>query len=220
MDALECIRTRRSVRKYKDKPVPWDLVVKVFDAGRLAPSAGNIQNWKFVIVRDDAIRTQIADACLQQRWMEQAPVHFVIVALPEKIKRYYGVRGERLYSIQNCAAAAENMLIAAHAVGLGACWVSAFDEDMLHRALGLPEEVVPQAVITIGYADEKPEMPMKDRAFAKFFLDKWGTRKHISPSAYGWISSRTETYLKRGSKSAKKLADKISKKVKEKFSRS
>ncbi|MBW2984289.1 nitroreductase family protein [Candidatus Woesearchaeota archaeon] len=218
MDALECIVTRRSIRKYKDKPVPWDMVATILDAGRLAPSSGNVQSWKFIIVRDESQRKAIAEACLQQHWMVQAPVHFAIIAMPEKVKRYYGVRGERMYAIQNCAAAAENMLLAAHALGLGACWVSAFDEDMLHRALGLPEEVIPQAVITVGWADEQPEQPPKDRAFAKFFLDRWGSRKRIPASSVGWWSARTEKYLKEGVKNIKKLHEKVSKKVKERLS--
>lgn len=217
MDTIECIITRRSIRKYKDQAVPWDMVATILDAGRLAPSSGNIQSWRFIIVRDEAMRKQIAEACLQQSWMEQAPVHFAIIAMPEKVKRYYGVRGERLYAIQNCAAAAENMLLAAHGLGLGACWVSAFDEDMLRRALGLPEEVIPQAVITVGYADETPEPPPKNRLFTTFFLDRWGSRKHIPPSSVGWWSQRTEKYLKEGVKGLKKLHKRISEKVSKKL---
>ncbi|MBW2980323.1 nitroreductase family protein [Candidatus Woesearchaeota archaeon] len=219
MDAIECIITRRSVRKYKDKAVPWDMIATILDSGRLAPSSGNIQSWKFIIIREEAVRKQVAEAALQQTWMVQAPVHFAIIAVPEKVKRFYGVRGERLYAIQNCAAAAENMLIAAHALGLGACWVSAFDEDMMRRALGLPEEVIPQAIITVGYAAEEPEPPPKNRAFAIFFVNRWGSRKHIPPSSWGWWSKRTEIYLKEGVKSLKKLHEKISEKVKEKLKR-
>jgi nitroreductase len=185
----------------------------------MAPSSGNIQNWKFIIIREEAQRKKIAEACLQQTWMTQAPVHFAIVSQFEKVKRYYGVRGERLYAIQNCAAAAENMLLMAHALGFGACWVSAFDEDMLSRALNLPEEVIPQVVVTLGHAAETPEPPAKDRAFSKFFIEGWGRRKHIPPSSYGWWSVRTEKYIKDGVKGAKKLAHKISSKVKEKFSK-
>jgi nitroreductase len=213
MDALDCILTRRSIRKYKDKPLPWELVVKVFDAGRLAPSSGNLQNWRFIIVREESIRKKIAEASLEQIWMETAPVHIVIIAMPEKAQRFYGVRGERLYTIQNCAAAAENMLLAAHALGLGACWVSAFDEDLMRSVLGLPEHAIPQAIITLGYADEQPEPPQKDRMFSKFFLDKWNAKKHVGPSGYGWWSVRTERFAKETGKRAKRLAKKISEKI-------
>jgi nitroreductase len=220
MDAIECIITRRSIRKYKDKAVAWDDVVTILDAGRQAPSSGNIQSWKFIIVKDEPQRKKLAEACLQQRWMEQAQVHFAIIAMPGKVKRYYGVRGERLYAIQNCAAASENMLLAAHALGLGACWVSAFDEDLVRKALGLPEEAVPHAIITVGYADEAPEPPPKNRFFAVFFLNRWGSRKHLPPSSMGWWSKRTEGFINESKKNINKLANKLSKKVKEKMSKS
>lgn len=219
MDTLECIRTRRSIRKYKDKPVEWEKVSNILDAGRMAPSAGNVQNWKFIIIRDEAARKKVSDACLQQDWMMQAPIHIAVCALPEKIKRYYGVRGERLYTPQNCAAAVENMLLAAHTQGLGSCWVGAFDEDMMRRALGLPEDVIIHAIVTIGYANESPQCPPRNAFFAIFYLEQWGIRKNVGPSGYGWWSSRTEKYAKSMAKNVEKFGDKLNKKVKEALKR-
>ena len=83
MDVLEAIRTRRSVRKYRDIPVEWEKVGLILDAGRLAPSSGNLQNWKFIVITDKNARHQISEACLEQQWMAKAPVHIVIVAEPE-----------------------------------------------------------------------------------------------------------------------------------------
>jgi len=131
MEVLDCITTRRSIRKYLDKPVPWDLVSNVLEAGRFAPSCGNLQNWKFIIVLDDDKRKGLAEASLRQYWMEQAPVLLVVVAEPEKAKRYYGDRGERFYTIQNCAAVATNMMLEAHNLGLGSCWVGALMKKWL-----------------------------------------------------------------------------------------
>ncbi|MFC1800423.1 nitroreductase family protein [Nanoarchaeota archaeon] len=125
MDTWECIKTRRSIRKYKPVPVPRALVAKVVDAGRFAPSSGNLQNWKFIVVTDEGLKKAIAEACLEQYWMEKASVHIVMVAEPDKAKRFYGKRG-MLYTTQNIAAATENMLLCAHSIGLGACWVGAF----------------------------------------------------------------------------------------------
>src|SRR3989344_3339992 len=111
MDIFEAISTRRSIRKYKDKQVPWDNIVTIMQAGKYAPSAGNLQNWKFIVVKSDAKRKAIAKACLQQDWMEQAPILIVIVGEPERARMYYGARGARMYNIQGCAAAMENMLL-------------------------------------------------------------------------------------------------------------
>ncbi|MBS3097323.1 nitroreductase family protein [Candidatus Woesearchaeota archaeon] len=210
MDTLECIKTRRSVRKYKDKPVEWEKIVNILHAGKSAPCAGNIQNWKFIVIRDEANRKKVAKAALEQGWMEDAPVHIIVIAEPEKAARFYGTRGERLYTIQNCAAAVENMLLAAHAQGLGACWVGAFNEDEIMYTTNLPEEAIAHAIITIGYADEKPPMPPKNRIEHVTYLEKWWNRRKVPP--YGWYSVNVE----KGVKGAKKFFEKISKKVKNK----
>ena len=173
MDTLECIRKRRSIRKYQDKPVEWDKVVKIIEAARLAPSSGNIQNWKFIIVREYSSKKKIAHACFDQGWIEEVPVLIVAVVDSEQAERFYGTRGERLYSIQNCAAAIENMLLAATDLGLGSCWVGAFDESLVRTIVQLPEHVIPHAVITIGYADEEPLLPQKKRIEWIIGLEKW-----------------------------------------------
>jgi len=173
METQECIKTRRSIRKYKDKPVDWDKITGILDAGKFAPSAGNIQNWKFIVVRKEEVIKKLAQAAFDQDWMEDAPVHIIVAAEPKKAERFYGARGERLYTIQSCAAAVENMLLAANELGLGSCWVGAFDESKVKRALNMPEDAVPQAIITIGYADEKPEMPSKVELEHQIYLDKW-----------------------------------------------
>lgn len=159
MDVSEAIAKRRSIRKYLDIPVEWDKVGLILEAGRLAPSAGNVQEWRFIVVTKPELRKQIAESALGQHWVETAPIHIVIVALTEKIKRHYGMRGERLYSIQDCAACATNMMLMATELGLGSCWIGAFDEAKVQRILKIPDDVRPQIILTVGYADEKPHMP-------------------------------------------------------------
>jgi len=217
MDVFEAIRTRRSIRKYKDKQVPWDNIVTIMQAGKYAPSAGNLQNWHFIIVKDDAKRKTIAKACVDQEWMEQAPIHIVVLGEPEKAERYYGNRGRRLYTIQGVAACVENMLLAAHSLGLGSCWVGAFDEDELRRILILPEEVDVHAVVVVGYADEKPEMPPKYRIEHMMFFDKWWGRLETPKNFFGWWSPYNKRIVDETKKLVKKTAKKIHKKVKEKL---
>lgn len=212
MDVFECIRTRRSIRKYKDKTVEWDKVVSILEAGKFAPSAGNLQNFKFIVVKEEEIRKKLAEAAFNQTWMETAPIHIIICSEPVKSKRFYGIRGERLYTIQDCAAAAENMLLTAHFLGLGACWVGAFDEDKVRRIQNLPETIMVHSIITIGYADEAPEMPPKYRIEHVVFINKWGSRKHIPFSTMGWWSARWEKYAKDAVKGVKKMAKKIKEK--------
>ncbi len=211
MDVIEAIRTRRSIRKYLGAPVEWDKLGQIIEAGKAAPSSGNLQNWKFVIVTEKDRRQQIADACLQQRWMATAPVHIVVVAEPEPAIMHYGVRGERLYTIQNCAAAVENMLLAANALGLGSCWIGAFDEDMLKRAIGCTERVRPQAVITVGYADEKVPEPDEYTLEDVTYLNKWKTGCTVMREpdiAMGYYSSKVEKAVDSGKGLLERLGQK------------
>jgi len=200
MEVFECIRTRRSIRKYKNKPVEWDKIVNILEAGRFAPSAGNLQNLKLIVIKDEETRKKVAETALNQTWMVKAPIHIIVCSEPEKSKRFYGIRGERLYTIQDCAAAIENMLLTAHSLGLGACWVGAYEEDALRRVINPPEQVITHAIITIGYADEQPNMPPKNRIEHYVFLEKWGQRKKVPLSSAGWWSVRARDALEKAKK--------------------
>ncbi|HLD06184.1 MAG TPA: nitroreductase family protein [Candidatus Nanoarchaeia archaeon] len=185
MDVWDCIRTRRSIRKFRDIPVEWDKVGQIISAGRYAPSAGNLQNWQFMVVTDADKRKQIAEASGQQYWMQDAPL-FIIVCMKNQImEQYYGIRGERLYSIQNGAAAAENMMLMAHALGLGSCWVGSFDEEKVKRVCQIPDRARPQVVIAVGYADEQPPIPPRLTLENVTYLNKYGENSGRIADPYG-----------------------------------
>lgn len=181
MDSISCMLTRRSIRKFQDAAIEWDKVGIIAEAANAAPSAGNLQLAKFVVVTDEDIRKKLAEACLQQYWMEQAPLHFVVCADVKKAKQFYGTRGERLYSIQDAAAATENAILAACSLGLGTCWIGAFDEEMVRRAVGIPDWCRPQAIVAIGYPDERPARPAKYKLEITTYINGYGGRiKNIS----------------------------------------
>ncbi|MFC1800428.1 nitroreductase family protein [Nanoarchaeota archaeon] len=217
MDTWECIKTRRSIRKYKPVPVPRALVAKVVDAGRFAPSSGNLQNWKFIVVTDEGLKKAIAEACLEQYWMEKASVHIVMVAEPDKAKRFYGKRG-MLYTTQNIAAATENMLLCAHSIGLGACWVGAFDEGKIATIVHVPNEYRIQAVITVGYADEVPPEPTKYHLEMVGYFNRWRGRIEDVEEFLGFHSVKIQKGIEKGKEllgeGIKKLGDKLKEKVK------
>jgi nitroreductase len=226
MDVLECIHTRRSIRKYQDIPIPFELAGRVVEAGMQAPTAGNIQDYRFVIVENKAKRAQIAEACLQQYWMEVAPVHIVVCIDIKRAKQFYGIRGERLYSVQHAAAAAENMLLAAHHFGLGACWVGAFDEEAIKNICGVPEYARPELIITLGYADEIPPRPPKFIIETYTYLERFGNRIRTFPliiaepspviekavrDTVGAIDEGTNKFIKKGVEKGKELWNKMKK---------
>lgn len=219
MEVFDCIRTRRSIRKYKDKPVPWEMVVEIMQAGKYAPVAGNVFNIKFIVVKNEEKRGAIAEACVQQYWMQDAPIHIVVCGEPEKAERFYGIRGVRLYTIQAAAAAIENMLLTAHSLGLGGCWVGAFDEEEIRRLCNLPEIVNVQAIVTIGYADEVPTPPPKYRIEHAMFFEKWWGRIEGPKTGVGMWSPYIKHAVTETHKHIKKHSKKLVEKVKEKFSR-
>lgn len=213
MDAMECIYTRRSIRKYKDLPVEFELIGRIVEAASFAPTAGNIQDYRFIFVTDETQRKQLAEACMQQYWMEQAPVHIVACAEVKRAKQFYGARGERLYTVQNVAAAVENILLAAHSFGLGACWVGAFDEQMVKRICCIPDYARPHAIITIGVPDEVPPPPQKYKIENLFYFGKYSRRIKNVPFVFGEYSydvMKTGRKVKEGiEKGAKSLLQRL-----------
>jgi nitroreductase len=158
LDVFEAITSRRSIRTFEKKTVSDEQVGVLIDAARHAPSAGNIQPWEFVIVRDKQMKKQLSSAALNQASIEGAPVVIVVCANEARSGQGYGSRGVNLYCIQDTAAATQNILLAACAMGLGTCWVGAFQEEMVRRSLNTPTDVRPVAIIPVGYPAENPAL--------------------------------------------------------------
>ena len=156
MELLEAINGRRSIRAFKTQDVEEATVMKLIEAARWAPSAGNIQPWRFVIVRKPPVKKALAKAALNQAHVEEAPVVIVVCADEKRSSMGYGIRGKLLYCLQETAAATQNILLTAYSLGLGACWIGAFNEDEAKKAVNAPEEIRPVAIIPVGYANEAP----------------------------------------------------------------
>ena len=210
METLNCIATRRSVRKYKDIPLEFEKIGKILDAGRLAPSAGNLQDWKFILITEEETRKKIAEACLKQYWMQDAPVHIVVVSHPKRVARFYGDKGEKIYNLHNAAAAIQNMLLAAIDQGMGCCWVGAFEEGMLRQALDIPDSAMPQAVLTFGYADEKPPRPPKYTIENVTYIESYGNKVKDIAAYRGYYSEHVQRAIKKGREMVRKILDKKS----------
>jgi nitroreductase len=155
MELSEAIKGRRSIRAFKQQDVPEETVEKLINAARHAPSAGNIQPWEFVIAKKPDAKKKLAQAA-NQAFVEEAPVVIVVCANENRSSMGYGYRGKTLYCIQDTAAATQNILLTAYSLGLGACWIGAFNEDEAKRALNAPEGIRPAAIIPVGYPDETP----------------------------------------------------------------
>lgn len=162
MDFLELVKSRYSVRAYKDRPVEPDTLERVLEAARLAPSGSNRQPWKFVVVRDPEVRRKLVPACSDQAFVGQAPVVIAGVGLmPDRVMRC-GVPGDPI----DLAIALEHIALAAAAEGLGTCWIGAFYQEQVRAVLGIPESAKVVELMTLGYpADSlrpKTRKPMSE----------------------------------------------------------
>jgi nitroreductase len=162
MDVFTAISDRRSIRKYQAKEVEEHKIEKILEAGRLSPSAGNRQEWKFVVVRDKAIKQQLAAAAHGQSFVEEAPVVLVGCAVDSSAIMSCG---QYTYTVDLSIAFAY-MILEAQELGLGTCWLGAFEEDAVKKALDIPEEVRVVAMMPLGYPAEspapRPRKSMKD----------------------------------------------------------
>lgn len=160
MDFQKVLENRKCIRRFNpDKKVTDRQIEKILQAGILAPSAGNIQPWYFVVVKNDGIKLRLVEAALGQSFIMQAPVVIVVCIDLERAEWKYGQKGVDLYSIQATAAACENMFLEAVNLGLGTCWVGAFDERKAQQILNLSSNFRPVALLPIGYPAESPTQP-------------------------------------------------------------
>jgi len=169
MDVMETIKTRRSIRAYQNKAVEEEKLQKVLEAGRLAPSANNRQDWKFVVVKDAALREQMVEACCNQKFVGQAPA--VIVACTTDAKRV--MRSGFQCAAVDLSIAVDHMTLAATSLGLGTCWIGAFERDKVSKVLGLPPDVVPVHVMPLGYPAESPSPRPRKSAAEVLCMDRY-----------------------------------------------
>jgi nitroreductase len=155
MDAIEAIRTRRSVRRYRPDKIPEEMVQALLEAATLAPSAGNQQSWQFLVVDERTLFDQVARVSPYAGMLKLAPLAILVCGDLER-EKYKG------YWVQDCVAATMNILTAARALGLGSCWAGVYPMadrvEGVRRLLGFPDSIVPLNIIAVGFpAEEKPQ---------------------------------------------------------------
>lgn len=159
MDVFEAISKRRSIRKYKDTAIEADKLDKILEAARIAPSAANRQEWKFLVVKDKETRQKLVNAANGQNFVGEAPV--TIVAISTESERVMPC-GQYAYTV-DLSIAVSFMILEATELGLGTCWLGAYKEDEVKNILNIPEDIRVPAMFTLGYADENPvARPRKD----------------------------------------------------------
>jgi nitroreductase len=167
MDTLQALQTRRSVRAYTAVPVPASMIEQIVDCGRLAATARNIQPWEFVVVTAPETRRQLAGRIDTGRFIAEAPVCIVVFCRDVK------------YYLEDGSAAIENLLVAAHALGLGACWVAGDKKPycgMVTEMLGVPANYKLVGLVAVGYATGEPLSPPKRSLGEVLHRERFGHR--------------------------------------------
>ncbi|MEM1514481.1 MAG: nitroreductase family protein [Candidatus Bathyarchaeia archaeon] len=198
----DIIEGRRSIRSYLPRGIPKDAILRIIDAARWAPSAHNAQPWRFIVIFDPSVKKKLAEAMASDwlrdlerdghpqeetkrltedsiRRFSEAPILIVAAITMREMHRYPDRRRQRfehLMATQSLAAAIQNILLVAHAEGLGACWFCAplFCQETVRKTLKMPRDIEPQALITVGYPAENPEPPSRKPLKEIAFKDYWG----------------------------------------------
>ena len=175
MEYIDLVRKRRSIRRYKSTPISEQDLKTILDAARLAPSSGNRQCWRYIIVTDPSIKRRLAEA--GEKWVSEAPVIIVACADPKASDHRSGMD----YFLVDIGISFEHLILAATNLGLGTCWIAGFDEKMVKEALGVPSEIKVVAYSPLGYPNEK-----KGQVFARkplrdiCFYERYGQQKSLS----------------------------------------
>jgi nitroreductase len=179
MDFFECVLNFGKTTKFLPKDVDDKTIGIILHAATHAPSAGEIKEWHFFVVKDREIKERLANAALMQKFISLAPVVIIVVADLEKVALKYAERGETLYAIQDCAHAAMLIVLTAYALGLGSYLVRSFDEEEVRKILEIPQYMRPMVLIPIGYPSESLEK-MKSIPFENVtWLNRYGERFEV-----------------------------------------
>jgi len=163
MDSSEFSRfvaSRSSVREYDATPLGEEDIRYILDCARAAPSAGNLEAWDVVIVRDEETRALLAEAAFGQEHIERAPVVFAVCSNYVRSMSRYGERGI-LYGLEDATIACTYMMLAAHARNLCSCWTGAFDDDDVREVLGLPQHIRPVSLLAVGKSHPPAQHPQR-----------------------------------------------------------
>lgn len=182
MEILSLIQSRRSIRKYKAKPVEDEKIKIMLESARLAPSGGNTQPWNFIIVRSDKKKEQLVKASHNQKWMLQAPVFIVCVADARmRLKNQNEIvfdedspESELKKIIRDTTISVEHLVLQAVSIGFSTCWVAYFKQKDIRPLLNIPSDKYVISIVVVGYGDEnpppRPRKPLKEMVH----FETWG----------------------------------------------
>jgi nitroreductase len=174
LSVLDVIKARGSIRSYKDKPIPKQVLLDILEAARMAQSADNRQPWEFIVVTDLAIRKKLAQAAGNQSFVGEAATVVVCLANPEESASVGPFEG----FLVDLAIAIENMVLTAWDLGIGSCWIGAYNEGKVKELLDVPMNLRVMSLLTLGYPDEKAGPKHRKDLDEIVHYQKYGRKEH------------------------------------------
>ncbi len=173
MKVEDAVKERRSVREFTSKPVSWEHLTQILEAGIYTPMAGNVFSLKFIVVVDKQTKAELVQYCLDQYFMKEASHLIVVLSDLEEVQRLYGDLSER-YGAQQAGAAIQSIMLQATELGIASCWVGSLDENPIKALLGVPGDLKVEAVIALGHGKHKQEMPPKFNLNKAVYFETYG----------------------------------------------
>jgi nitroreductase len=171
---LDLIRARGSIRSYRDKPIPKQVLVDILEGARMAQSAANRQPWEFIVVTDPAIKKKLVQAAGNQSFVGEAAAVIVCLANPQESASVGPFEGFLI----DLAIAIENMALTAWDLGIGSCWIGAYNEGKVKELLDVPRNLRVMSLLTLGYPDERPGPKYRKDMDEIVHYQKYGQKEH------------------------------------------
>lgn len=204
MDVIKAIVSRRSIRAYKSKPIDKEDLMMLVEMGIKAPTAGNLQDLRFVVCTEHGTINKLPELCMDQYWIATAPAVIVVCSQPQVQAKWFGERGRHVFATQNAAAATQNIMLSAKSMGLDTCWVGGFNQEGVDKLFGAEGKARVETIITVGYAAEKPDKKNEQPLTASMFFQKFGRTLEDPDAVNNDYSIKLANHLSRLEEDAKK----------------
>jgi len=175
---LDVVKNRASIRRYGDRPIPGHDLLSILEAARLAQSADNRQPWQFIVTTDPATKVRLVQAAGNQGFVAEATAIIICLADPDESAKVGPFEGFLI----DLAIAIENMALTAWDLGIGSCWIGAFDEEKVKELFDVPDNLRVVSLLTLGYPDEKPGAKYRKSLDEIVHYEKYGRMKNRAPA--------------------------------------
>jgi len=175
---LDVVKKRASIRRYRDRRIPEDILLSILEAARLAQSADNRQPWQFVVTTDPANKVRLVQAADNQRFVGEAAAVIVCLADPDESANVGPFEG----FLVDLAIAIENMALTAWDLGIGSCWIGAFDEEQVKELFDVPDNLRVVSLLTLGYPDEKRGAKYRKSLDEIVHYEMYGHKQNRTPA--------------------------------------